>query len=134
MASGRRIVGLFGVVGLALLLWSLGDPRPVQSPPSAARAVPAGLEPASSTAPQSHVVLAPLLKADIQPGVDREPRYLFVTGADVALREAPSKSAPILDRLARGAKVEELKPGKEWVRVRHLISAQEGWVSSRFLQ
>jgi hypothetical protein len=60
-------------------------------------------------------------------------RSLFVTGNDVALRAEPQPRGTILDRVAKGRDVLELKREGDWVQVRHPISAREGWMPARFL-
>lgn len=58
---------------------------------------------------------------------------LYISGRDVAMRQAPRRDASVLDRLTRGMEVAELERRTNWVRIRHPITAREGWISANLL-
>ncbi|MFG1190994.1 SH3 domain-containing protein [Xanthobacter flavus] len=85
------------------------------------------MPPAASPAP-----FAPPAPLQIQPKAPG-PARLQVRGSDVAFRSGPSRDAAIIDRLAKGLKVEEIDRAGEWSKVRHPVTGREGWVFSRLL-
>ncbi|WP_163334290.1 SH3 domain-containing protein, partial [Enterobacter bugandensis] len=56
-----------------------------------------------------------------------------MSGNDVPMREEPRRDAPMLDRLTRGMDVVELERRPDWVKVRHPITAREGWMSAHLV-
>jgi hypothetical protein len=54
---------------------------------------------------------------------------LYVAGNKVALRDLPSLSGKVLDRMSNGFLVERLDIEGDWVKVRHSLSQQVGYVS-----
>ncbi|WP_394109382.1 SH3 domain-containing protein [Xanthobacter autotrophicus] len=130
---GRRAT--IAVVAIGAALWFIGQlgsgSRPTPSSPSSPLpAVVSGrpiVPPAASPAP-----LAPPALSQIRPK-PQEPARPQVRGSDVAFRSGPSRDAAIVDRLAKGLKVEELDRAGEWSKVRHPVTGREGWVFSRLL-
>lgn len=63
----------------------------------------------------------------------RQERTLYVTGRNVPMKEFPRRDADNVDRLNRGMEVTEVERRNDWVKIRHPITAREGWVSARLL-
>jgi hypothetical protein len=60
-------------------------------------------------------------------------RSLYVRGKEVPMRTAPDAKARTLNRLPNGTEVGELSRRDGWVKIRHPISAVEGWITARRL-
>mgnify|MGYP000969135261 FL=1 len=76
------------------------------------------------------VPAAPQPPIETTASIGGSPRTLVVNGSRVALRESPSSSGKLIDRLPAGQKVVELSRNGDWVRVRLSGGGSEGWVSS----
>ena len=59
----------------------------------------------------------------------KEPEVRYISGSRVPLRASPDGKAAILDRMNDGFEVYELERTGTWIKVRHSLSQQEGWVS-----
>ncbi|WP_394092540.1 SH3 domain-containing protein [Xanthobacter autotrophicus] len=128
---GRRAT--MAVVAIGAALWFIGQlgsgSRPTPNSPSSSTSavvpgrpiVPPVVSPAPLASP-AQIQLKALGPASLQ-----------VRGSDVAFRSGPSREAAILDRLAKGLKVEQIDRDGEWSKVRHPVTGREGWVFSRLL-
>lgn len=101
---------------------TLAEAPPQTSPPPAPAPVaesrptpsPAPVETTGSIAPQ-------------------KTRPVYVSGSRVALRDAPSSTGKLIERLGAGQKLVELSRDGQWVRVRYPSNGGEGWISSEFV-
>lgn len=158
MASkGLQAVGAFSL--LALAVYASGRSSPSQAPPAAVAdnfrpPAPAPVQPqpfrgVASVAPEppaptpvrseppprsSPTQAGRPPQTPAQPRPVTQEKTLYVSGRDVPMREEPRRDAPILDRLNRGMDVTELERRPDWVKVRHPITAREGWMSARLVR
>lgn len=129
----RRIQVVFGLAGL-IVIGVLSGRKETPAPPA----------PPAPSAPPARVALvspsnpAVQLPSQAAPPVRRPSAAaavrLRVTGTGVALRREPSRDGAILDRLSRPLVVEALESAGEWVKVRHPVTAVEGWVFAKLLE
>lgn len=147
---GRKNSGgllILGLIGLGL--FKCGDTTKTPTSPSAAYSpVPAVGHVApvqtaySPPAAQPPTTTRSLFAEPTTNGYRGEPaaseakpirRSLYVRGKEVPMRSAPDAKARILNRLPNGMEVGELSRREGWVKIRHPISAVEGWMSARRL-
>ncbi|MHB8067225.1 MAG: SH3 domain-containing protein [Desulfobaccales bacterium] len=84
------------------------------------------------------VPLAQLSDRPTQPPLKPEPEekaFLYTAAANVNLYSLPLFSSKIVKTLPLNEKVEKLvQHGKDWFKVRHLLSGAEGWAAARDLK
>lgn len=130
---GRRAT--VAVVAIGAALWFIGQlGSGSRAPPSSSGPSPQAVAPSRPMAPQSSspASLAPPTSSTILPKAPDLAR-LQVRGSDVAFRAGPSRDAAIIDRLAKGLKLEEIDRAGEWSKVRHPVTGRDGWVFSGLL-
>lgn len=129
----RRIQVVFGLAALIVIGMLSGrkeTPAPLAPPaPSAPPARVALVSPASPAVQAPSQIASPARHPPPTAAV-----RLRVTGTGVALRGEPSRDGAILDRLSRPLVVEALESTGEWVKVRHPVTAVEGWVFAKLLE
>jgi Protein of unknown function (DUF4236)/Bacterial SH3 domain len=106
---------------------------PASSPPSAAAPI---LDPPSAAhvavpAPSPASLRLPAPAPEAAPSA---PETLYVSGREVALRDAANQKGQILDRFGPGQAVTTLERRPGWVRVRHGLTQREGWIQAKRLR
>jgi SH3-like domain-containing protein len=129
-SGGAFLIGI-AVIGGMLGLGKKDDPprstQPASSYQTSSSYQPAAYQPSAlETSSATPSVVTP-------PPAPVEPK-LRVTGNDIALRKGPGAKTAIVDRLSRGTVVVELDRNDGWVKVRHPVTAAEGWVKASLVR
>lgn len=131
---GAVVIGL-AVIGGMLGLGKSNDTvktAPAPQTQSAALLQAPVLPPAASAANTTAIV--PASKPFVPPPVEQSKPRLVVSGHNVPMRADPAPKTAIIDRLKQGLAVEEVERQDGWVKVRHPVTAAEGWVKASLVR
>lgn len=130
---GAVLIGL-AVVGGLLGLGKSSDP-PKTNPPPQAQSVSLLQAPASpSGVVASGEYATPSSKPPAPPVAEASKPRLIVSGHNVPMRAEPAAKTAIIDRLKQGLAVEEVARQEGWVKIRHPVTAAEGWAKASLVR